>query len=211
MRQSFFSVQTIIKKSQRSLLWKTLQPARAEKTRPRREQNILFSTQIYSSSSGVEQAARIPGAAVLRVSQEGSTGHIVLSDGKGGTIEAHSSKDGVKNLGLANRRWDIGILVPWISYTAGIPVPVPAPDIQIYRLTSPMMKGEKVREIQQKLEEMGYPPGPPDGWYGRLTAAAVGGFQLSHGLTVDREVGPLTAAALGVSLPSRLQEAPHAA
>ena len=43
----------------------------------------------------LEEAARTPGALVLRVPQANLTGHIVISDGAGGTIEAHSSADGV--------------------------------------------------------------------------------------------------------------------
>ena len=43
----------------------------------------------------IDQAARTPGAAVLRVPAAEATGHVVISDGAGGTVEAHSSKRGV--------------------------------------------------------------------------------------------------------------------
>src|SRR5215467_4469535 len=39
----------------------------------------------------IEQAARTPGANVLRAPQPGAIGHIVVSDGTGGTVEAHSA------------------------------------------------------------------------------------------------------------------------
>jgi N-acetylmuramoyl-L-alanine amidase len=55
----------------------------------------------------VEDAARIPGACVLRIPKPGRRGHIVLSDGQGGTIEAHSANRGVIQHALAtgNLRW----------------------------------------------------------------------------------------------------------
>ncbi|MBC8026485.1 MAG: peptidoglycan-binding protein [Steroidobacteraceae bacterium] len=43
----------------------------------------------------VEVAARTVGAFVVRKPMPGKIGHIVISDGKGGTIEAHSSETGV--------------------------------------------------------------------------------------------------------------------
>lgn len=147
----------------------------------------------------IEQAARTPGAAVLRVPQVGAIGHIVISDGLGGTVEAHSSRDGVIESTLANRRWDMGILVPGIIYSQGSAVPVAAPSAVIYRLT-PLMTGDKVQEIQQKLKAAGFDPGTVDGEFGPHTHAAVVAFQLSHGLAAEGEVGTQTAAALGVQV-----------
>jgi hypothetical protein len=143
----------------------------------------------------IEQAAVTPGAAVLRIS-----GHIVISDGNGGTVEAHSAQDGVIQSTLANRRWDTGILVPGMVYTQGPSIPVAPPSTIIYRLTLPIMTGEKVREIQQALQAKGFDPGIIDGKFGPHTRSAVMAFQLSAGLTPDTEVGPLTSAALGVQL-----------
>jgi hypothetical protein len=148
----------------------------------------------------IEVAARTPGAAVLRIPQVGATGHVVISDGTGGTVEAHSSKDGVIELKVSGRRWDLGILVPGIVYVQGSDVPVVPPSITIYRLTTPMMCGEKVRQIQQALSAVGFDPGRIDGEFGPHTHAAVVAFQLARGLVPDGEVGPFTAAELGVSL-----------
>jgi N-acetylmuramoyl-L-alanine amidase len=148
----------------------------------------------------IAQAARTPGAAVLRLPQAGATGHIVISDGEGGTIEAHSPKDGVIQYTLANRRWDKAIVIPGITYTEGAVVSVTPPSTTIYVLATPMMVGDKVREIQQALEDAGFDAGSIDGKFGPHTQAAVLAFQLSHGLTPDGEVGAKTAAALGVQL-----------
>jgi len=70
----------------------------------------------------VSEAEKIEGAIVLRTPRAGRRGHIVFSDGKGGTIEAHSSADGViastlKGPGPEPRAWTVGILIPGIDYT----------------------------------------------------------------------------------------------
>ncbi|MGZ4264310.1 MAG: peptidoglycan-binding protein [Solirubrobacteraceae bacterium] len=53
-----------------------------------------------------------------------------------------------------------------------------------------------VRSLQRQLLEQGSSPGPLDGRYGPLTAAAVRRFQRAHGLAVDGIVGPHTRKAL---------------
>src|SRR5262249_48761273 len=139
---------------------------------------------------------------VLRVPPPGSIGHIVFSDGAGGTIEAHGSADGVIASTLSGRRWDTGILVPGISYTQRTEAPVTGPSTVGYRMTTPMMTGPVVKKIQQGLKAKGFSPGTIDGEFGPHTQAAVVAFQLSNGLAGDGEVGAITAAALGVDLPS---------
>ena len=67
-------------------------------------------------------------------------------------------------------------------------------------LTAPLMTGNKVRQIQQKLKSAGFDPGIIDGQFGPHTQAAVVAFQLSEGLIPDGEVGAKTAAALGIQL-----------
>lgn len=147
----------------------------------------------------VEEAARTAGAFVLRVPGAGALGHIVISDGEGGTVEAHSTATGVIRSTLAQRRWDKGILVPGIEYTPGSSVPVSGPAV-VYRFTTPLMTGAKVLELQQKLAQAGFHPGDLDGQFGPHTQAAVVAFQLSQGLVPDGEVGPVTATALGLQL-----------
>src|SRR5256712_2527658 len=151
----------------------------------------------------VEQAMRAPGAAVLRSPQPGPTGHIAISDGRGGTVEAHSAKAGVIASTISGRRWDMGVLVPEIEYSerdAG--GDIEGPKVVVYRLTEPHMTGPTVREIQRALKEKGFPPGPIDGDFGASTHAAVVSFQASRGLVIDGEAGPKTAPALGGKLPA---------
>ncbi|GAA3449248.1 N-acetylmuramoyl-L-alanine amidase [Dactylosporangium matsuzakiense] len=56
--------------------------------------------------------------------------------------------------------------------------------------------GDDVRQLQERLLEMGYNPGRADGIYGGLTATAVAQFQREVGLRSDGECGPATIGAL---------------
>jgi hypothetical protein len=151
----------------------------------------------------VEQAVGIAGAFLLREPQSGRTGHIALSDGAGGTVEAHSSKRGVIAGQAGGRRWDYGILVPGLRYFASAtPIPVAPPPAGILRLTEPLLRGEAVRQLQQCLATLGLHPGRIDGIYGPQTEAAVAAFQAAQGLVVDGEVGPETRAILDAACPS---------
>ena len=150
----------------------------------------------------VEEAARTPGAAVLRIPQPGAFGHIAISDGRGGTVEAHSTKLGVIASTIAGRRWDVGILVPGIDYSArGAEPDSDGPSVVIYRLMESRMTGGVIKPIQRALKAKGFHPGPIDGEFGPMTHAAVVSFQAARRLVIDGEVGPATARALGVRLP----------
>lgn len=63
-------------------------------------------------------------------------------------------------------------------------------------VTSPLMAGPAVLQIQQKLSALGYAPGKLDGVYGVATAGAVRAFQRDNKLTIDGVVGTETRAAL---------------
>jgi hypothetical protein len=141
----------------------------------------------------VLRAARTAGAAVLRNPQPGATGHIVISDGKGGTIEAMGAASGVRRGSLDGRRWDTGVLVPWIDYDEASTGAIPAPVQSLLKLGD---AGEDVRQLQQQLAAAGLSPGEIDGVFGPHTQAAVVSFQLQQGLVPDGEVGPQTLAAL---------------
>jgi N-acetylmuramoyl-L-alanine amidase len=150
----------------------------------------------------VDRAATIAGAVVLRYPpMPGAMGHIAFCDGRGGTVEAHSTARGVISDTVAGRRWDTGILVPGLLYDACVPQgPVAPPRTAVYRLVSPPMAGPEVRKIQERLQALGIDPGPIDGEFGPLTHAAVVAFQQLRGLVPGGEVGPHTAAALGITL-----------
>lgn len=145
----------------------------------------------------INEALQTPGAAILRIAGNGAIGHIVISDGKGGTVEAHSTKTGVINSVVSGRRWDYGVLVPWIEYEQTTIPNVKGvnkkPAKIIYRLTKPLMKGPEIKEIQKRLGISA------DGIFGPQTFNAVRSFQNAEGLTPDGEVGPKTLAELGLN------------
>lgn len=64
----------------------------------------------------VTQAANTVGGILLRLKRPALGGHIVFSDGEGGTVEAHSAYDGVCCLEVKGRKWDVGILIPGVEY-----------------------------------------------------------------------------------------------
>jgi len=61
---------------------------------------------------------------------------------------------------------------------------------------SRLMRGDDVRDVQHRLNRLGFDAGPEDGLFGRLARAAVEEFQRNVGLPPDGVVGPTTVAAL---------------
>ncbi len=59
-----------------------------------------------------------------------------------------------------------------------------------------MMRGDDVRELQHRLNQLGFDAGAEDGVFGPLARAAVEEFQRNVGLDVDGVAGPSTVAAL---------------
>lgn len=140
------------------------------------------------------EAVRTPGAALVRMAGKNLIGHVAISNGHGGTVEAHSTKFGVIAGSISGRRWDFGVLVPWIEYITLPAQPPSYPTGKIYRYTKPFMFGEKVKEIQKALGIKA------DGIYGPKTFNAVRSFQIKTSLVADGEVGPQTASKLGVTV-----------
>ncbi len=156
----------------------------------------------------VEKAAATVGGIVLRYPRDGATGHIALCDGKGGTVEAHSTKRGLIQNTVQGRRWDTGVFVPGITYDTVSDMPSVRPPEVIYFRNAPNMDRAIIIEIQKALASKGFSPGEIDGDFGPQTEAAVLDFQLSEGLLADGEVGPDTAAELGISLTPAKQPEP---
>lgn len=84
---------------------------------------------------------------------------------------------------------------PAPTATPVTPTPTPAPVTftrNLY-LTQPLMHGDDVLLMQQRLVELGYTGlGEPDGWFGKKTDEAVRLFQQRNGLDVDGVVGRMT-------------------
>ena len=102
-----------------------------------------------------QQAARTPGAIAIRKKRPGDRfGHIVICDGDGGTVEAHSRARDVIRDTLSGRRWSSFVLAPGIDYEVGAGGTVEPPPPGILRLRTPFMRGDAVRRVQEALAEM---------------------------------------------------------
>lgn len=87
-------------------------------------------------------------------------------------------------------------LEPVVTPTPEVtPEPSPTPDVS-YEPLSQGMKGDVVKDVQQRLIALGYLKGGADGSYGGKTAAAVKAFQQAAGLEVTGEADDLTQKAL---------------
>jgi putative peptidoglycan binding protein/CHAP domain-containing protein len=75
-------------------------------------------------------------------------------------------------------------------------------------VTSPMMAGPDVLEVQSELGKLGYAPGVLDASYGPATAGAVRAFQHDYGLAVDGVVGPATLSALATATAAQTHRTP---
>lgn len=150
-----------------------------------------------NATVSLEEAVRARGACLLRAPRSHRCGHIAISDGNGGTVEAHCASTGVIQQRASGRRWDFGVLVPGVRYFLGDePIEIAQP-VTILQLADPMMRGQRVRQVQEALASRGLDVGAIDGIYGPQTESAVQIFQERHGLVADGEVGDLTWRALG--------------
>ena len=144
----------------------------------------------------VAEASSIPGAMILRP-PAGGRGHIAISDGNGGTVEARGLIWGVVKYTIADRDWETGILVPGIHYeTENENINEYLRPTGLLKMTTPYTTGPDVKKVQTRLLLFGYNPGPVDGVYGPKTEAAIIAFQSNQGLTVDGVVGRQTLNAL---------------
>lgn len=69
-------------------------------------------------------------------------------------------------------------------------------DRLIYHKSSPMLRGDDIAELQQRLGALGFDAGRVDGIFGPDSAGAVGKFQRNAGLPIDAIFGPDSLAAL---------------
>lgn len=150
----------------------------------------------------VEDAARIPGALLLRLPTGSAIGHIAFSKGDGKTIEARGSKYGVVEHKVSGRDWDYGILLPFIDYSKNPVVKVQKPIGKLIKLVTPFLIDAAVGLIQKVLKDKGFYTGSIDKVYGPKTQAAVVKFQKLNGLTPDGQIksGGETVQALGITI-----------
>lgn len=110
-------------------------------------------------------------------------------------------------------------LTPHVPAPALLPVvpeavqaPNPAPALSLPSLGEVAKERaehqEIVRALQHHLRTLGFDPGPSDGWFGPVTAAAVKRFQEAAGLPATGRVDSATWQALGRALASSAQSQP---
>ena len=108
-------------------------------------------------------------------------------------VESKNHDVGVVKTRIADRPWKIAKRPDW--YEESEPVK-PVLKREIY-YTNPMMTGDDVKEVQEKLNEAGYNCGLVDGYFGKKCDIATRNFQSDKGLTPDGIIGKRTAIALG--------------
>lgn len=113
-----------------------------------------------------------PGDLVFRYSAaKGKMGHVGVYVGGGMVIEAKGRDYGVVNLHLSFGGWTHQGRHPALAEDT-------APTV--FRLTSPMMRGENVKLMQAALNACGYDCGKVDGICGKATMTAVKAFATAH-------------------------------
>jgi cell wall-associated NlpC family hydrolase len=113
-----------------------------------------------------------PGGLVFRYSAaKAKMGHVGVYIGDGMVIEAKGRDYGVVNLHLSFGGWTHQGKHPALAEDT-------APTV--FRLTSPMMRGENVKLMQAALTACGYDCGKADGICGKATMAAVKAFATAH-------------------------------
>ena len=144
-----------------------------------------------------------PGVILIRrPPMAGKMGHIAISDGEGGTVEAAGTGLGVRRGVVEGREWHFYALIPEVTYETTSAVVKPKPLPYLLRLEDPNMRGTIVKQVQRALKEAGFNPGKIDGEYGPHTVASVYAFQKANHLVADGTVGPLTAKKLGIDWPT---------
>lgn len=131
----------------------------------------------------------------------GEMGHVAITDGQGGTVEAVSAGRGVRRGRVEGRLWHFCAQIPGVQYSSTAAVVSARPLPYMLVLADPNMEGPQVKRVQQALQAAGFSPGRIDGKYGPQTVAAVYAFQKTHRLVADGIVGPRTAKKLGVAWP----------
>ena len=113
-----------------------------------------------------------PGDLVFRYSAaKGKMGHVGVYVGNGMVIEAQGRDAGVVMRHLSYGGWTHQGRHPALAEDT-------APTV--FRLTSPMMRGENVKAMQTALNACGYDCGKADGICGKATMTAIKAFATAH-------------------------------
>ena len=107
----------------------------------------------------------------------GHMGHVAISDGKGGTVEAAGTGLGVRRGKVEGRLWHFCVQVPEVTYiSTGAVLPTKALPF-LLTLEEPNIESALVGRVQRALRDAGFDPGVLDNEYGPHTLVAVVAFQ----------------------------------
>lgn len=122
--------------------------------------------------------------------------HIGYAVSKSYAVESQNHDVGVVKTKIAERKWKYAARPNWYSDS---PEPEPTKYVltRELRYTNPMMRGEDVEKVQERLNELNYSCGEADGIFGKKTEIAVKNYQADTGLKADGIVGKKTAKLLG--------------
>lgn len=122
-----------------------------------------------------------------------SPGHVGLYIGNGYVIEARGFNYGVVKTKLKNRPWKEWAYLPesLITYPSVKDEPEKKSTLgsRNLLLKSSRMRGDDVKELQEKLNSIGYDCGEVDGIFGKKTDAGVRSFQRAMNITIDGVFG----------------------
>lgn len=131
----------------------------------------------------------VPGVAVRMA------GHVGVYVGNGEVVEWRGFKYGCVVTKLNERKWLHWYRLPWTDYVDAVAEEYELGD-RLLKVDSPMMRGDDVREMQERLNALGYSCGNADGEFGQNTAKGVKEFQTSAKIAVDGIFGPASLKAL---------------
>jgi len=171
---------------------------------PLKEHGANYTGDMYAAfrSCGFEDVTRsvdLNNGAGLRYgdvlnSHNAGKQHAALYAGGGNIIHARSSEGNTQTGDQSGNEIRIQPYYgPWdhvLRYAKESPAPTPPPSPRRKILKQGMI-GDDVRELQEKLNKLGYNV-TIDGIYGIKTFIAVCAFQEDHGIEVDGEAGPVT-------------------
>ncbi|MBR5678032.1 MAG: peptidoglycan-binding protein [Paludibacteraceae bacterium] len=125
-----------------------------------------------------------PGDLVFNKKSEPS--HMGVYVGNGYVVESKGRDDGVVKRKVSEGSWVVGGRLDWFEDD------IPILTRNLYYREGDLMKGEDVRQCQERLNLKGFNCGSADSAFGKKTRDAVIAFQRANGLDPDGVVGQLT-------------------
>lgn len=138
-----------------------------------------------------------PGSAVFKCKNGTDYYHVGLYIGDGIVIEAQGTSTGVVKSNV--NKWTHWGELKGVSYDDNIvndTVTYTELGQRTLKYTSPNTYGEDVKQLQNKLNELGYSCGNADGYFGVKTKNALIKFQMEYGLSTDGILNDATLKAL---------------